>query len=233
MKSKCLLFFCLVARLGATISYVQNAWAYGGSGCSSQTLAYSSNVTAGNLLVTIPGSNTGPTIGISDSQSNTETQIGTSCPARCIYMFWAIAGSSAADTVTYTLSPSSRCVMELREYHATKGWPSNPLDKVTTGGPGTATSPTVNQSVTTVDTNDLVVAGMYIDSGVSWSSTGSGWGHVNAPQASTPNTVVMDQLNVAPGAYGSEGSASGNTSWGAVVAGFVEQGGGIGMPSVL
>ena len=94
-----------------SFSYSQSAQATASG--SSQTCAFSSNVNAGDLLIVCVDVFGQAITGVSDSQGNTYTAIpGTpveqeSTAPRYTAMYWAIAGSSAANTVTVSYNQAS------------------------------------------------------------------------------------------------------------------------------
>lgn len=102
------LFFILPQTASAAITAVQTTGVQSSGQVASQSIAFSSNVTAGNLLVVEFGywSNTGASTGFSvtDSQGNIYTQdvIQGTGGNEHASSWRAIAGSSAANTVTIT-----------------------------------------------------------------------------------------------------------------------------------
>ncbi len=78
-----------------------------GGGATTTVKAYGSNVTANSLLIcdVSSGGPNSPASGVTDSQGNSWTQVGTASTGGLgdsIQMFYAIAGSSGANTVTVT-----------------------------------------------------------------------------------------------------------------------------------
>jgi hypothetical protein len=86
-----------------------------GGGTTSTARAFASNVVAGNILIAAisAGGLVGsvPVSSVTDSQGNTWNQVGTATQAPAgdyIQIFYAIAGSSAANTVTANFPGSSQ-----------------------------------------------------------------------------------------------------------------------------
>lgn len=131
------------------------------------TCAFSPNVTSGNLLIAAVQDNGIGTLGISDTQSNNWTAIisqqnvGGTLEVKA---WFAIAGSSGANTVTVTSGSSLICLV-VAEYSA-----ADTLDQKTSGTP-TGTSFTTN-AITTTNANEVII--------LFFRSIG-GTGSINAP----------------------------------------------------
>lgn len=140
---------------------------------ATQAIAFDSSVTAGNLLV-------GVFFGVEDSAwtSVTDTQSNTwaaACPrmyennwtTMSVQIWYAIAGSSAACTVTQT---RTRCTCAVI-YEFSGCATVTPLDGA--GGSGAGYSTNANYAIVTGSANDLVVAG--VTSNGNASGMGSGY----------------------------------------------------------
>jgi len=125
------------------LAWVQSRQQTGG-GTTTTVRAYASNVGANNLLTCAisSGGPSAPASGVTDSQGNTWTQAGTATQASggdYIQIFYAIAGSSAADTVTVTFPGSSQGdTITIHEFSGNAT--SSVLDN-TTAAIGTSTTP--------------------------------------------------------------------------------------------
>lgn len=117
----------------ASIVFIQQRssiiWTY----TSPNSLAYSSNVTAGNLLVVIIAQNIASAPTVSDSQGNTYTQAGTYGTAGNLRMsvWYAKALSTGANTVSYTYGAGNYQALAILEYSGANA--STPLDAASPG----------------------------------------------------------------------------------------------------
>lgn len=131
-----------------------------GGGALTTVRAYASNVTANNLLICAVSSG-GPNsqaTGITDSQANTWSQVGTasiSALGDAIQIFYTIAGSSAANTVTVTFPGVAQGdTMTIFEYSGNAT--SSVLDQINVGQ-GVSSTP-ASASITPGQANCLVFA---------------------------------------------------------------------------
>jgi hypothetical protein len=128
-------------------------------------LAYSSNVAAGNLLVVCGLLSNPKTMRgtVTDSQGNTWTAATTAVEsadtgATSIQIYYAVAGSSAANTITYTATghnSDSGSVYGVRIFEFSGCASASPLDA---GNQATAVTSGNSLSLTVATTNSLVVA---------------------------------------------------------------------------
>jgi hypothetical protein len=97
----------------SVFSYVQS-----NDAATSLTVAYSSNVTAGNLLVVIGGAfNTGIPTGCTDSIGNSYTQLGLfQGQAGGVFIYYAINASSGTNTATIAGWNTSNQILCCGEY---------------------------------------------------------------------------------------------------------------------
>jgi hypothetical protein len=94
---------------------------YSGTGRLTDTVAYSSNVTAGDLLVCVATAQTASPSSVADTQGNTWTALPVIAANENVRLFYAIAGSTGANTVTITYSASNAvytaaCIAEYSGY---------------------------------------------------------------------------------------------------------------------
>lgn len=140
---------------GTTYTYVQSN-GKDGTG-SSDTIAYNSNVTANSLLVLgvrIGAAGTGLTT-VTDTQGNTWTRIKLTSDAsgQSQDVWWAKAGSSAANTVTVNQASGQSWRFIVAEYSGA----TNPAVDVSTSAVGSSTTPDSQSATPTVD-NSLAVS---------------------------------------------------------------------------
>ena len=153
----------------AAISLVQHA--NKDTSGASTTLAYTSNVSANNLLVVVvrSGNDSGSTITVTDSIGNTWTKCALNMVVGVgsTQLSYAVASSSAADTVTVTLNSSATMRMAIYEYSGTAA--TSPLDTQANAATGSSTAP-ASASFTPTANNELVIAFAATNSGDSYSA---------------------------------------------------------------
>jgi hypothetical protein len=127
---------------------------------TSGNLAFSSNVTAGNLIVVSIHSYQPNTYTVTDTRSNsynlaTSQEFAGDTNLK-VFIYWAICASSGACTVTITPNTSGFISFGLHEYSGVAA--SSPLDQVNSNqGTGTAVS---SGAVTTTQADELLFAAM-------------------------------------------------------------------------
>ncbi|MBY0471709.1 hypothetical protein K2X30_11135 [bacterium] len=125
---------------------------------SSLPLAFSSNNTAGNLIVVAcqyrNAAAQTATASVSDSRGNTYAPVGNQARANVGrgYLFYAANVAAGANTVTCTFSSAQDSMMYIAEYNGVAT--TSPLVGSNTGSGSSATP---NISVTTTAANDLVI----------------------------------------------------------------------------
>jgi len=120
------------------ISFVQSAVAGSGNSAAQRSLAYSSNVAAGNLLVVaISTFGTSITMTVVDTQGNTYAQAGSYGinGSNRVSFWYAVAGSSGANTVQVTPSAAAFMGLGVLEYSGAPA--SSPLDATSTNSGST------------------------------------------------------------------------------------------------
>lgn len=138
------------------------------------TFAYNSNVTAGNLLVAVVGVLGGATLvnGITDSQGNTWTAaIQHQSSNRTAAIFYAIAGSSGACTLTFDWASAGNNQVNISEY---SGFPNGVTAGPTDGESNSNADPCLCGEITTTGEAVLVNV-MAHDSGYTVSSRLTDW----------------------------------------------------------
>lgn len=198
MKKLLILSVLSVFRIQATIALVQHAE----SSTTASSLAYSSSVTAGNLLV----------VGVQTNSSTTSVSLSGS---RCTYTrkagrvfqtaaqgseIWScIANSSGAETVTVSFSGGATSgSIYLREYRATGGWQSGTDGTATANGGSGSLSPVVTNTFSTTQKNDLIVC--LGEVGASTVTVGTGFEKFSQPGGGVQQGIE-DHLNAGPGVY--------------------------------
>jgi len=100
-------FMFPIQKANATSAEIQTAEGHNSSN-TSYTVSFSSSVTKGDLLVAMQGAlTTSTTLGVSDSQGNTWSHATSQCTNACVEIWYATAGSTGSDTVTFTTTASS------------------------------------------------------------------------------------------------------------------------------
>jgi hypothetical protein len=146
------------------------------AGTGSVAVAYPSNVTAGRLL-TACCSNFGAAIGtsaVTDSQGNTWTRVAAATNGSAqVAIFWTLAGSSAANTVTLTTGGGEYPTLSIYE---TTGTPNaSPFDK-TANGTGTSASHATGSTATLAQADEVAFAVSTYDGGTGGTPTvGGSW----------------------------------------------------------
>ena len=171
-------------------SYVQDT---SGRGASPKSLTFGSNNTAGNLIVVgIAAEGGGTTVSsITDTQGNTYTQAGTALysASNDIEVWFAVAKSSAANTVTVTQT-SGTIDVNIAEYSGV-----NTLD--TSGGFTGGVSAVVPSVTLTTATNNELLYGFQGAAAVNYtagsgftgrSNSGNGFGIYYLAEDSNGNT---------------------------------------------
>lgn len=99
-------------------AFVQGNSGDSGAGHTSEPVAYSSGVTAGNLLIAFTRCTVAGTVGISDSQGNTwkELFLAVTNSTQPVAAWYAFAKSTGANTVTVTNSSSSTIRLTIGEW---------------------------------------------------------------------------------------------------------------------
>jgi hypothetical protein len=153
-------------------AYVQgNSFAGGGTPVGSETLAYPSNVGAGNLLVVAVGwaQSGGPSgCTITDTQGNSFSAYPSGGPfllsniSYLIQIFYAVAGSAAADSIIFSSSPTAPFFrMLIHEYSGATTTVDASVSNLINGPTNPMTS-----TVTTTVANDLLFAWTVDNAGV-------------------------------------------------------------------
>lgn len=155
----------------ANWSHIQSRSTNFGAVSTAQTLAYSSNVAKGDLLLVWIRHNTpSVTVTITDSQGNVWSEIGpvTNGTNLKMALWWAIANASGANTITATPSGSSNISIGIQEYNCAQ---TGIATDGTANASGSSTTPAPG-SVTAAGGDDLALCGVGTGSGTATAGTG-------------------------------------------------------------
>ena len=203
---------------GGTWTYKQNNAA--SVTAASNALAFTSNTTAGDLVVAeVDWPNTLTFTSIADSQGNTWTQIGSeilrSNGTRRSRLYYAKNIHGGADTVTATISGSGGQELFISEYAGLDT--VNPFDGYSSNT--SSGSSFTSNNVTTTAANDLLYG---MDSDAGNGSAAAGW----TTRSSLNGNVVADKNAPTAGANAFTGSTSSGNGYTAWIAAFKVAGGG-------
>ena len=168
------------------------------AGTGSVAVAYPSNVVAGRLLIA-QCSNYGSAIGtgdVTDSQGNTWTRVSTvSNGSAHAAIFWALAGSSAANTVTLNTGGSEYPTLAILEVVGTPA--ASPFDVQATGT-GTSASHSTGTTAATAQADEIGIAVSTYDGGSGGTPTvGGSWtlGEIQTNFANMPLATAWQILS--------------------------------------
>jgi hypothetical protein len=177
-----------------------------GTGGSTGSLALTSSVTAGNvLLATIYGGSAASTLTFTDSLGNTATMIASTSLATdddTVAIACAPVATSGSDTLTFKINGSSGLVLaNIYEVHNSTGACTQDVTAVhlnTTGA--TACN---SGSMTTSTANDLLIGAGGLDGTQTTTiAAGSGWsGGLNAGNTGHPLLLGEYQIATSPGSF--------------------------------
>lgn len=179
------------------------------------TLAYGSNVTAGNTLILCLFSwytAFTATLTVTDTQGNTWTKnsLGTSFRTGTSMCFTAVAGSSGANTITVNAiggaATGGSVLLEL-----TTGLLSNPFDTFSTAVDN-STSP-VNAGSITPTTNGAYIIAYYSRNGIFSSYGNNGVFTVQGQAPSNQTNAMYDYVQTTAAAITPDGTATVNGSY--------------------
>jgi hypothetical protein len=201
---------------GAAIAVVQSRGAFASAAISTgNTLAYSSNVAAGNLL-TVMGeiANVAPgTISVTDTRGTgyTVRSFSSANTSSTVYIAWGYAPTGGANTaaVAGTIATVANIDVDIAEFSGAPGLIQDGPNFTATGSTGTTNlGPTIVASVA----GDLLLCMM---SSGSTGSVGAGW--TNIPATVTNGDPSAYQAAGASGSYTTAFSQSSNVAY-AVIA---------------
>lgn len=206
------------------------------TGVSSTTLAYGSNLTAGNLAVVsltywaVSISSISWSVGGSASPSLAVNNEGGSEVRSAIY--YAANTSSGAHTISVNLSGTNDITLMVHEYSGIVT--SSPLDKTEVGN-GTGTSITTATTTTLAQADNLVHSAVGHSTGSNITlSAGAGFTrrqHQPDNAGALAGASEDQRVTATTGVAGTWTAGSSVSNWRAVVAVFKEDGGGGGSPT--
>ncbi len=187
---------------------------------STCNLKFTSNTTAGNMIIlALRVGHALGTVTVTDTNKNNYVQAVTKSNPNDIhqlYLFYALNGASAADTVTVKVSTSNPTVrMAILEYSGVL--PTGALDQVSSAvGSGTAVS---SGSVTTTAAHELLIGVGANANGAAWTA-GSNWAVHDAP---ANKLADEDQIVTTTTTTAATFNLSKSDIWTAIVATFKTQ----------
>jgi hypothetical protein len=160
------------------ITIVQHKSGDSGSFVASFSLAFTSNVTAGNMLIYFSAATGGNSVitAATDNNSNTilnALDFNPTTPSAEIRVEYVKVSNSGSTTVTAHSTTTDRLALHIWEVSGLNA--TTPLDLTETGGPTTSTSQSLTTSGTTAVANELVFAGFYDRDNNASFSAGSGY----------------------------------------------------------
>ena len=205
----------------AGIGLVQSNAAQG-SAVSSVSVAFSTNNTAGNLIIAfVRMSTTSQTVTLADSAGNTYTQAvaqSQTSDGSQVRLFYAKNIVGAANTVTATFSASNNhpwlAIYEYRGLSTT-----SPLDQ-TASAQNFSSAPSSGATGTTTGANELIFGGFGFPASYSGTqAAGSGFTLAQNDTSTSP-AANESKLVTATGSYTATFSLGSSANWSAVVATF-------------
>jgi len=184
---------------------------------SAASLAFTTNNTAGNLIVVAVriGSPSTTTVSVRDTNGNSyslaRSQVQTT-DGHQAWVYYAKIIAAGANTVTVTLSATATLRVAIHEYSGLDT--AAPLDQ-TTSAPGSGTAPT-SGSVTTTAANELLF-GMGSSANARTWTAGTGY---TLRQAPAGKLETADRIVAATGSFSASASLSAADDWTAIIVTF-------------
>lgn len=190
------------------------------AGTSPLTLAFPSNVVAGNLLLVLVSHATSSNASISDTRGSTWAKATDHYNAGNDYkgeLWYALAASSGANTVTVTVTGGSNELI-IAEYSGAAG--ASVLD-VVANAEGTSTAADAGAMTTTVN-GDLIVAGTLSLGAI---TAATGFTQDKSLTGTTANLALAEQVQGTAGAVHAKATISPSSFWVCLGASFKPAGG--------
>jgi hypothetical protein len=191
--------------------------ATGTSTSSSVSATFASTPTSGHFLIAICGARS-LTINQPSGWSTAINESGTN-PSQAI--FYKVAGASESSTVTVTTSTTSYLGLQIFEYQNIAS--SSQVD-VTNSNSGTGTTITTG-NITTSQALDLIVVGVVINAGTSFSSWTNSFTEQNDFLQSSRSFSGADRIVTSNGTYSTAATAANSAAWRAQIVAFKGTGG--------
>lgn len=217
--------FAINSKTGATtpitstITRIQQAANLGGGNGTNITQAYSSNVTAGNMLVVVVNSDVGTTHTCSDSLGNTWTNALQYNNGYIETICYAVASSSGADTVTATFSAS----VGFRRLAVTEysGIDTTTPVNITASGAGTSVSgvpdSVTSPSATTTNPKTLIFGVAFNKQTTTTFTPGTGFTQI---ASLNDRLIVQEKIQTAAGSVQNLNSATTNDNYNSLFVAF-------------
>ncbi len=190
------------AQAQAVVAHVQSASASGSASGTSLAAVFSSDNTAGNLIVAAVSfdSSEGTIWTCSDTRGNTYAQATFTHDTRhgkTLGICYAANVTSGANTVTVSFGGASQTWrrMAIAEYSGVAAVSPLDVDGVATNSTGTNTTSVTTNSFITTQAGDLIVAAVISDSGNTTITSGSGF----TEREDTQEIAIEDQIQVKAG----------------------------------
>jgi hypothetical protein len=203
-----------------SIALVQHTQKNQSTAVTSTTLAYASNVTAGDLLICVVRGGTPLTsITITDSQGNT----WTNCTfqnvngAGSLQISFAVANATGGNTVTITPNASTTLRIAILEYSGTDT--SSPLDAENNSSTGTSTAPAAS-SITPAAANELVIGAVAVGNAENFSPGASFTLEEQVPTGASGKMAVEDWIQTTATATTAPQTINVSDTWLAAIAVF-------------
>lgn len=213
----------------AAIAYVQSTQTNLGNQTSPATLAYTSSVTSGSLLlvcVTL-GLTTDPT-SITDSLGQTFTKAvngkNTTDNNSTVSLWYKESSAAGADTVSVAYASAANIRFAIAEYSGISI--SGSLDQINNAQADASTAINAG-SVTTTQASELLAVCARNNTGVTFTAGTSYTMREQVPAAPNARAAFEDRIVSSTGTYTGDMTTSGNVNWGAVIATFKAAGGAV------
>ena len=206
---------------GGSISLVQSN-AIEGTAVGSVTAAFTSNNTAGDLIVAfVRMSSTSQTVSVTDDAGNVYADAvtqGQSTDGHQIHIWYARNIKAGANSVTATFSSTNNHpFLAIYEYAGLST--TAPLDK-TAAAQGSSSAVSVGPTATTASANELIFVGAGFPN--AWVGTVTSGSSYTLQQQDTGTSRATTETSVvsSPGSYTGSFSLSASANWSAVIATF-------------
>lgn len=207
----------------ASMTVVQHASTATNSG-TSLPLAYSQNVAAGDLLLSVVSTGADSSIvPVTDSQGNqyklaVNDNPGTSGTPAQISIYCAVALASGPDTVTAHLGAANNVHLAIYEIKSSYGaWPAGATDQT-----GSAAGLTVSAAAATAQPAEYAIAAFAANNTTETWTSGTGYGNAETCNSSGDSLFVEDSVLSAVQKPTASASASNTDHFAAAIATFKE-----------
>lgn len=203
-----------------TPTYVQDKFlGAGGTGSTTETITFTSNVTAGNLIVAYWHSGgSAPVVSCSDTLSNTYNLAGSfTLASQPVSVYYAYNITGGACTVTFSFGSNTDAfgggfVVEYSGIMSS----ASPLDGIAAFGSLSGPNPINSGSLTTTASGDLLV-GLFFDNNQGVGNSSDGF--TLRDTGSFSQDALKDLITTSPGSYSAISSTgAGSQEWAVGVA---------------